>query len=216
VSIDLIIFDCDGVLVDSELLTHQVLTGLVADLGGSAELLVELESFKSKALTETFPFIEQRLGRKLPTDFEAQYREQTFTAFQAHLQPIAGVHQVLPQLRIPFCVASNGPVSKIRFNLELTGLWSYFAGKVFSCYDIQRWKPEPDIYLYAARQMGAAPARCGVIEDSVVGTQAGRSAGMTVLGYAGQSDGTALRAAGAQVFYDMHRLPDVLALLPTA
>lgn len=209
-TIELIIFDCDGVLVDSETVTNQVLGELILEMGGPLELVADMHRFTGVTLPETFAAIEQGLGQPLPEDFLQIYRQRTFAAYEQHLQPIAGIHEVLPQIELPMCVASNSPTNKIELNLSLTGLLSYFAGRMFSCYDIQRWKPDPAIYRHAAATMGVSPARCVVVEDSVVGVQAAVAAEMTVLGYTGSYPAATLEAAGARPFHHMTDLPMLL------
>ena len=212
-SIDLIIFDCDGVLVDSEPLMHSTLIQMVRDFGGSPRLIDGLDRFKGAALNRIFAYVEAEVGRKLPEDAEQQFRRLISAAFKAELQPVEGIREVLDQIETPVCVASNGPLTKMRYTLELTGLLPHFAGRLFSSYEIQRWKPAPDIYLYAADRMGVEPARCVVIEDSVAGVLAAKAAGMTVLGYTAAFPAAALQEAGASVFDHMRELPGRLTTL---
>jgi HAD superfamily hydrolase (TIGR01509 family) len=209
-TIELIIFDCDGVLVDSETVTNAVLGELILELGGSAQLVAKMEQFTGMTLPQTFAAIEQGLGHPLPKDFLQTYRQKTFAAYEQQLQPIAGIHEALSQIELPICVASNSPRHKMHLCLARTGLLPYFGGRMFSCYDIQRWKPDPAIYRHAAATMGVAPTHCVVVEDSVVGVQVAVAAKMTVLGYTGSYVAPTLEAAGARVFDRMIDLPPLL------
>jgi HAD superfamily hydrolase (TIGR01509 family) len=139
------------------------------------------------------------------------WRRRTLDAFGRELRAVDGVEAVLDGLKAPFCVASSGEPARMRFTLGMTGLLPRFEGRMFSAVEVPRGKPAPDLFLHAARRMGAAPARCAVVEDTAVGVRAGAAAGMTVFGYAVMSDPDALRAAGAaHVFGDMRELPDLL------
>ena len=204
-----VIFDCDGVLVDSELLAAQVFVECVADLGLDMALEEAIGAYKGKKLAVCVADVERRLGRSVPNSFITDFRTRSAEVFQARLQPIPGVEGVIETLRslsIPFCVASSGPREKIEANLTITGLLSYFQGNIVSAYEVGSWKPDPSLFLHAAQTLGAAPRTCAVIEDSLPGVQAGVAAGMTVYGYAADSDAGTLAAAGAQIFQEMNEL----------
>jgi|HigsolmetaAR203D_1030402.scaffolds.fasta_scaffold00011_148 HAD superfamily hydrolase (TIGR01509 family) len=210
--IRLAIFDCDGVLVDSEPIANRVFATMLCELGlqmSEAEMYQELTG---RTLSDCARIVEARLGRSLPEGFLAELQERTLAAFEREgLKPIDGIHEALAAIDMPVCVASSGELEKMRFTLGLTGLLPRFDGRLFSATQVPRGKPAPDIYLFAAASMGVAPERCVVIEDSPAGAQAGLSAGMTVLGYCAHTPAAALRAVGVQrTFADMRELPDLL------
>lgn len=208
-----VIFDCDGVLVDSETLENQVFVECAADLGLVLTLAEAVELYKGRKLAECIADVEERLGRCVPDSFVADFRVRSAKVFEDHLQPIPGVEaviQTLQALSVPFCVASSGPREKIEANLGITGLLTYFQESVVSAYEVGSWKPDPDLFLHAARTLDVAPETCAVIEDSLPGVQAGVAADMTVFGYARDTQAEILAAAGAQVFQDMNQLPVLL------
>ena len=178
-----IIFDCDGVLIDSESIAIGILVDMANHLGANMNFQESLISLKGKSLNLCIELVSKRINEPLPIHFEQDYRINTFEAFREKIQPIKGVKEVIQNLKIPFCVASSGPENKIRLNLEITGLLSFFEGNIFSCYAIQKWKPEPDIFLWAAETMGFTPQECLVIEDSISGVKAAKNAGFDVFGY---------------------------------
>jgi len=144
------------------------------------------------------------MNESLPENFEAIYRKRTFEEFEKSLQPIPGIHDLLSQLNIPFCVASNAPRNKVEFNLKLTNLFPFFENKIFSAYDMKKWKPDPTLFLTAAKTMGFAPADCLVVEDSPSGVKAAVAAGMKVLGYAAnEKKAERLAKEGAIVIREM-------------
>ena len=183
-SIKAIIFDCDGTLVDSETLSLAVLVQHVAEFGLEISHAEAMERFAGNELSVVFSEFEDRLGRKLPEDFLDTFRSRQMGVLREQLQPVAGVHDLLDAMQVPFCVASNAPVSKIQLCLETVDLIHHFDESViFSAYQIKRWKPEPDLFLMAAERMQVAPQHCAVVEDSVFGIKAGLAAGMQVYGY---------------------------------
>lgn len=141
---------------------------------------------------------------------EDWYRKKTYEAFQRELQPVEHIKEALNQIDVLKCVASNGPKYKMEMNLGLTGLIDFFPDSLFSAYDIQKWKPEPDLFLHAANKMGVAPTDCVVIEDSVAGVRAAVAAGMKVYGYAGETEAAKLEAVGAKIIHSMKDLPKVI------
>jgi HAD superfamily hydrolase (TIGR01509 family) len=183
--IDLVIFDCDGVLVDSEMLSAGVLMAMMAEEG----FPLSEEAFRSDFLGRSFSAAalraRERFGRPLPEDFEGRYRDRLFARLAAELKPMAGVAQVLAALSVPFCLATSSSPRRLALSLQSAGLASFFEGRCFTASQVQRGKPAPDLFLFAAAQMGAAPARCLVIEDSELGVRAGLAAGMTVWHFAG-------------------------------
>ncbi|MEL6867425.1 MAG: HAD family hydrolase [Bacteroidota bacterium] len=207
----LIIFDCDGVLVDSEAISNHVVAELLTEIGLPTTGEEAVQLFAGTSMTYIRSYFRAQTGKEAPTDFEATYRKITYDAFTKELKAIEGIEEVLGQLKQTRCVASNGPMEKVRFNLKLTGLINYFDDHLFSAYDIQKWKPEPDLYLHAATKMGFAPADCLVIEDSPSGIQAAQRAGIRVLGYAAHAYAEEkLAATDTTVFHHMNQLPDLI------
>ena len=207
-----VIFDCDGVLVDSELVTNSVFAQMLCELGMDVTVEWMLEHCIGHSMSRCRAIVLELLGADLPSGFEGEYRERTARVLEVQLRPVPGVHDVLRDLAIPCCVASNGDHPTLRATLGSTRLLERFEGRIFSATDVERGKPAPDVFLLAAARMGARPERCAVIEDTHVGVKAATAAGMTVLGYAGRTSPGRLRAAGAAaVFVDMSELPALLA-----
>ena len=208
----LVIFDCDGVLVDSERLANAVFAEILnRELGWSLSLQDMFDTFVGRSAQQCLDIIAQRLGHAPPPDLAARYRTEINNALAESVMPVHGIQAVLAQITLPVCVASGGSHAKMRITLGKTGLWPHFAGRIFSTDDVSRPKPAPDVYLHAAAQMGVAPERCLVIEDSPLGVAAGVAAGMTVFGYAELNHPDKLRTAGAQqIFADMHALPALI------
>jgi HAD superfamily hydrolase (TIGR01509 family) len=207
---ELVIFDCDGVLVDSETISNQALASVLEDIGLPMGYEETRRAFIGRSMQSCLEIIERRLGAPVPEDFVSRYYARMFAAFERDLRPVPGVAEVLDGLEAPFCVASSGSHEKIRKTLGVTGLLPRFEGRIFSATEVERGKPAPDLFLHAARAMGADPYACAVVEDSVLGVEAGVAAGMRVLGYAAASDPGALASAGARVFQDMAELPVLL------
>jgi len=178
-----VIFDCDGTLVDSEVLTNEVLVEAVADYGLVISLAEAVAAFRGRKMAECVSALEQRLGRALPADFVSQFRERMSAAFRDRLRPVEGAVDLVRSIRQPFCVASSGPRDKIESSLSLTGLLPFFKESIFSSYEVGIWKPEPGLFLHAARTMGIEPHSCIVVEDSLPGVQAGIAAGMQVFAF---------------------------------
>ena len=210
-AIDLVIFDCDGVLVDSEVIAVQIDQRMLADLGWHLSIDEIVEKFLGTSSASFTAKVEAHLGRALPDGFEAAYQPLLYDAFDAALQPIAGIESTLDEITLRTCVASSGSHEKIRKTLGHTGLLPRFAGRIYSSSEVTHGKPAPDLFLHAAAQMGVAPERCVVIEDSRFGVQAARAAGMHAFGYAGGlTPAAALESAGATVFTAMTELPELL------
>lgn len=176
-----VIFDCDGTLVDSEPIGAAALADEARALvPGAAFDERDLLAFKGQSMALNLDFIARRLGRVLPPDFEARARARMAQAFRERLQPIPGAMELLRSLRVPYCVASNGPLHKMQVSLEVTGLLPWLEGRIYSAYDVGSFKPDPGLFLHASQAMGVAPERCAVVEDSHPGIEAGLAAGMTV------------------------------------
>ncbi len=211
VAFELVIFDCDGVLVDSERVTNAVLAEMLRGLGLDVTLEQVLRDYVGRTTAACVALIEERLGGPLPANFLDEYRVRTEAALRERLQPVPGVREALDRITVPVCVASSGEPEKMRLTLGLTGLLEHFDGNLFSATQVPRSKPHPDVFLLAADRMGVPPARAAVVEDSPVGVQAGVAAGMTVFGYAAAGKPGELAAAGAITFDDMRDLPALLA-----
>lgn len=209
--IRLVIFDCDGVLVDSERLAVKVDVAVLAKLGWSLSEQEVVDRFVGVSDAHFRQEIETHLGRKLPPEWEAEMQALYRQAYEKDLVPVEGVIEALDRITLPSCVASSGSHEKIRFTLGLTGLYKRFEGRIFSATDVGRGKPAPDLFLLAADRMGAAPPECVVVEDSAKGVAAARAAGMNVLAYAGGvTPVERLVGPGTQVFDHMRDLPDLL------
>lgn len=214
----LAIFDCDGVLVDSETIAHASLAAALEELGLSLTLDEAFALFMGNTLAQSVAIIEERLGRPLAADFFPTWRERLYELFrETPVRSVAGIEEVLDALVCPVCVVSNGPIRKMQTTLGVTGLLGRFEGRLYSPEMGLPGKPSPELFLAAAGAFGADPSRCVVIEDSPKGVAGARAAGMTVFGYAGapQTDAQELAAAGARVFADMHELPALLAVSAT-
>jgi HAD superfamily hydrolase (TIGR01509 family) len=210
--LELVIFDCDGVLVDSERLAVRIDVQVMAQLGWIMTEAEVIERFLGRSDKSIKADIEAQLGRSLPDDWEQEFQSLYRAAFAAELKPVPGVLEALDQINLPTCVASSGSHDKMRFTLGLTGLYERFAGRIFSVHDVARGKPAPDLFLYAAARMGVAPEACAVVEDSQSGIEAARAAGMRPFAFAGGLTPRAwFEASGAVVFDDMRELPALLA-----
>lgn len=205
-----IIFDCDGVLVDSEEITNRVLVEMGNALGIDLDFAYASEQFTGSSLRSIFDWMEDQLDRPLPANFEQDFRAKTFDLFRTEIKPIPGVRELLDQVTVPVCVASSGPLNKMELNLTTTELIDKFDGNLFSCYQIGKWKPDPAIFLHAASTMGFEPEECVVIEDSISGVRAAKRGGFTVCAYVGDRDGSVLTAEGAIVFRDMGALVELI------
>jgi HAD superfamily hydrolase (TIGR01509 family) len=209
--IELVIFDCDGVLVDSERLAVKVDVIVLARLGWPLTEAEVIERFVGTSDAHFRHEVEQRLGRRLADDWEAEFEPLYRRVFERELRPVDGVVEALDRIALPTCVASSGTHDKMRFTLGLTGLYDRFAGRIFSATEVARGKPAPDLFLHVAERMGVPPAACAVVEDSRSGVEAARAAGMRAFAYAGGvTPAERLRGPGTVVFSDMRALPELL------
>jgi len=213
---DLIIFDCDGVLVDSEPIANRVLTDRLESIGLSMPEEEVMKRFVGRTRDGCLTLAAELLGRPLPPDFASSWDAALFEALRNEVRAIDGVIDLVGKLRLPFCVASNGTRERLRLTLEAAGLLPHFDGRIYCAADVARPKPAPDLFLHAARQMGTPPSRTAVIEDTPTGARAGVAAGMTVFGFAGgtSSTRTALEAEGAKVFESMAALAPLIGARP--
>lgn len=207
----LVIFDCDGVLVDSERISNRVFCSMLNELGLSVTLEDMFEHFVGLSMPQCVERMTNMLGNPPPESFVETLRHRTELALREQVAPIPGVPEVLDRIRLPFCVASSGSHDKIRLTLGATGLLERFTNRIFSVADVGNPKPAPDVFLHAASQMGVEPANCVVIEDTPTGVRAGVAAGMYVLGFCAHTPARRLEAAGAHsVFGEMRLLPEIL------
>jgi HAD superfamily hydrolase (TIGR01509 family) len=210
---DLVIFDNDGVLVDSEPISNRMLAEYLTELGHPTTYEDSIRDFMGSAMHRVHDLIVERTGRRLPADFDETFHRRVFEAFRRELKPVPGVAAVLEKLEaegIPYCVASSGSHERIRVGLGTTGLYERFTEeRIFSSQDVGRGKPAPDLFLHAARVMGFAPERCAVVEDSPLGVEAAVAAGMDVYGFTAMTPPGKLAGARA-LFADMAELPGVL------
>jgi len=216
-NLDLVIFDCDGVLVDSEVISCRAHAETLTRHGYPITSDQVLDRFLGVSDREARLIVEAELGHSLPGDFEAQLKQAALERYAEDLQTIPYVGEAIAAIGLPKCVASSGTPEKIRHGLTCAGIYDLLAPRIFSASQVKRGKPAPDLFLFAAKQMAAAPGRCVVIEDSVPGITGARAAGMTVLGFHGGSHCRpghcdTLRTAGAAItFDDMRQLPDLIA-----
>ncbi|MGY0485908.1 HAD family hydrolase [Streptomyces sp. WG-D5] len=210
---DLVIFDNDGVLVDSEPISNTLLAGYLTELGHPTSYEESLRDYMGAAMHRVHDVILERTGKRLPEDFDDRFHERVFAAFQRELEPVDGVVEVLEGLAgdgVPYCVASSGSHERIRVGHRRTGLDKWFGDeRIFSSQDVGRGKPAPDLFLYAAERMGVAPERCVVVEDSPLGVQAAVGAGMDVYGFTAMTPAERLDGAN-ELFGDMRELPRLL------
>jgi HAD superfamily hydrolase (TIGR01509 family) len=214
--LQLVIFDCDGVLVDSEVISNGVLALLLTAEGLPTTLAEARRDYQGLLLGEVFERAEKRLGKALPEGLSSRFERERAEAFRRELQPVAGAAEAVERVTaagVAVCVASQGKLEKTKLSLDLTGLRCLFADRaLFSAWNVPRGKPYPDLFLRAAAEMGAEAAGCVVVEDTPSGVTAGVAAGMRVLGYAADSDEDALGKAGATTFDSLERLPKLLSL----
>jgi HAD superfamily hydrolase (TIGR01509 family) len=208
----LVIFDCDGVLVDSELITNRVFAQMLNELGIALTLEDMFERFVGRSMPQCLEIITQLLGRPVPQQFVTEYQARSAAALRAELKTVPGIETVLATIRTPYCVASSGTHEKMQTTLGITGLLPQFRGKMYSVTEVAHSKPFPDVFLHAARQQGVLPADCAVIEDTPTGVRAGVAAGMTVFGYCALTPKQRLIEAGAHhTFERMRDLPGMLS-----
>lgn len=203
-----LLFDSDGTLVDSELLNCEAMSAELAELGivdRAADLVQRYRGWMLNALLD-----DLRQRHQLPVDlgFTQRFRERASKHFSKHLQPIPHIASALSELDQPMCVASNAPLVKINLALSLTGLAGYFGSNVFSAYEINSWKPDPELFLHAAKTMGYQPSDCVVIEDSAVGIEAALAAGIDAVLY--DPENRAGEVSGVKVICSMSMLPQAV------
>ncbi|MFG3206542.1 HAD family hydrolase [Streptomyces sp. NPDC048192] len=210
--IELVIFDCDGVLVDSERIAARVQAALGAELGWPLTEEEIVDRFIGRSHAAIREQVAARLGHDTAAVWADRFEQLHHEAVDADLTPVEGLPQALDTLTVPTCVASSGSHDKMRHTLGRTGLYERFEGRIFSSTEVSRGKPAPDLFLHAARQMGVDPAACVVVEDSRPGVRAARAAGMRSFGYAGGlTPAERLEGPDTTVFHDMRELPALIA-----
>ncbi|MFD7137738.1 HAD family hydrolase [Streptomyces sp. NPDC059894] len=211
---DLVIFDNDGVLVDSEPISNRLLAAYLTELGHPTTYEASIRDYMGSAMHRIHELVLERTGQRLPADFDDVFHARVFAAFERELVAVDGVAAVLEKLAangVPYCVASSGSHERIRVGHRTTGLDRWFdEGRIFSSQDVGRGKPAPDLFLYAAERMGFAPRRCVVVEDSPLGVQAAVAAGMDVYGFTAMTPADQLAGAD-RLFSGMAELADLLA-----
>lgn len=214
--VDLVIFDCDGTLVDSEVLSIKVDQRVLSDHGWNLTLDDIVSRFMGRTSAHFTQELESFLGRGLPQNWELKYQPWYAEAFERELTPVAGLENALARILLPTCVASNSSHARLKKTLGITGLLPRFAGRIFSAEDVREGKPAPDLFLHTAQAMAVPPERCLVIEDSRFGVHAARTAGMRVLGYAGGlTPPEWLEGPQTTVFTDMEQLPELITAAHT-
>ncbi|MFC5645096.1 HAD family hydrolase [Kitasatospora cinereorecta] len=215
--VELVIFDCDGVLVDSERIAARVQVALGAELGWPLTEADVVERFIGRSHAAIREQVAERLGDPTATVWAERFEQLHRDAVDTDLAPVDGLPEALDAIALPTCVASSGTHRKMRHTLGRTGLYDRFAGRIFSAAEVTHGKPAPDLFLHAARRMGVDPAACVVVEDSRPGILAARAAGMRALGYAGGlTPPDRLHGPGTTVFHDMRELPALLAAHSTS
>lgn len=210
-AIELVIFDCDGVLVDSEPIAVRVDLVVLERVGLRMSEAEVIGRFLGRSPAVMRAAIEEHLGHALPEDCQQEFERLYTDAFEDELLAVDGVHDALDRISLPSCVASSSEPDSLSRKLQLTGLYERFAGNIFSASEVANGKPAPDLFLHAAARMGVTPARCVVVEDSRYGVQAARAADMDVLAYAsGLTPKQSLAGARTTVFDNMHELPTLI------
>jgi HAD superfamily hydrolase (TIGR01509 family) len=210
--VELVIFDCDGVLVDTERLAFRIQTEHLAALGLTTDFDSCVRDFLGIGMSTTLDIVAERLGHPIPQGWKERLDREVRAAFERELEPVEGVVDALARLRPMTCIASSGSHEKMRLTLGLTGLYDHFRGRIFSADEVTRGKPAPDLFLHAAEAMGTDPDCCVVVEDSPAGVAAARSAGMKVLAFSDLTPPDSLREADA-IFTDMRDLPPLVESL---
>ncbi|MGW7134686.1 HAD family hydrolase [Streptomyces bobili] len=210
---DLVVFDNDGVLVDSEPISNRLLAAYLTELGHPTSYEDSIRDYMGSAMHRIHDLVLERSGERLPADFDDVFHSRVFAAFERELRPVPGATGVLEKLAadgVPYCVASSGSHERIRVGHRATGLDRWFEDtRIFSAQDVGKGKPAPDLFMHAAERMGVAPERCVVVEDSPLGVRAAVAAGMDVYGFTAMTPPAKLAGASG-LFADMGELADLL------
>jgi len=207
-----ILFDCDGTLVDSENITNRVVARMAAELGVRMTLREAQNKFGGKTLDAVIYGMKELSGKEIPNDWLPRLVKEVSKAYETDLIPMDGVKELLDNIKIPICVASNGDPRHVKSSLVLTGLLEYFEGNIFTASEVKSPKPAPDLFLYAAKRMGFKPNDCIVIEDSIPGVTAAVNANIKVYGLIQLCSAEQLKDAGAIPFKTMHELSNLLGI----
>lgn len=206
-----VIFDCDGVLVDTEPAAGEVLTCLIVGLGVETTVEETMATYMGRSWASCMAILGERLGAEPPADLRDRYMAGVTELWRRDLRPVPGIVEALDAIKLPTCVASSGEHERMQLTLGLTGLLPRFEGRIFSAAEVEHGKPAPDLFVHAAHLMGFDPAATVVVEDTVPGVQAGRAAGMRVLAFARFVAAGRLAEAGGEVFDDMRMLPELVS-----
>jgi HAD superfamily hydrolase (TIGR01509 family) len=211
-AVELVIFDCDGVLIDSETIANRVFMEQLGAAGLKMPLEQVMKTFVGRTRDGCIELAGRMLGRPLPEAFGRVWDAALYEALEREVKPVAGIAELLSNLKLPYCVASNGERERMTLALRAAGLLPFVEGRLFTAAEVARPKPAPDLFLHAAKTLGVSPERCAVIEDTPTGIEAGVAAGMPVFGYTGAAHANveAMRAAGARLFDRMALLPQLL------
>jgi HAD superfamily hydrolase (TIGR01509 family) len=207
---ELVIFDCDGVLVDSDRISLRIQAERISALGLEMSYEDCVQDFLGLGMPATLRILAERLERPVPEGWEAELDAAVRDGFRRELTPVSGIVEALEEIELASCVASSGSHEKMRLTLSLTGLWDRFAGRIFSADEVRQGKPAPDLFLHAASRMSTPPERCIVVEDSPFGIAAAKAAGMSALGFAAATSAARLNGADA-VFTAMEDLPGLIS-----
>ncbi|MDZ7629915.1 MAG: HAD family phosphatase [Gemmatimonadaceae bacterium] len=211
-----VIFDCDGVLVDSERLMNREFSAMLNEIGLAYSAEDTTRTFMGRSMKSCMQIVEAQLGRAAPEDFLQVLDQRAYAAFERDLTPVAGVEAVLDALDrtgTPYAVASSGSHEKMHRTLGITGLLPRLVGRITSATEVAHGKPAPDVFLLAAARLAIPPGECVVIEDSLLGIEAGLAAGMRVIGYAAMVSAGDMQSAGAtEVVTSMAQVQELLAL----
>lgn len=207
---ELVIFDCDGVLVDSEHISIGLEAEAITELGLPMTPEECYEQFLGLSVEKMMALVEERLGHPIPAGWEEGLVARVYEAFEKELQPVPGVSEAVDAIETDTCVASSGTHERLKLALSVTGLYERFKSRIFSATEVERGKPAPDLFLHAATQMGHDPINCCVVEDSQPGVKAARTAGMYVFAYAAMTPVHLLEGPHTTVFSDMSELPNLI------
>jgi HAD superfamily hydrolase (TIGR01509 family) len=208
--IDAVFFDCDGTLVDSEVICSKAYVHMFAQYGIELALEEVFKTFKGVKLYEIIDTISERYDVSLAKpELEAIYRAEVARLFDSELQEIPGAATLIDQVKVPMCIVSNGPVSKMQHSLGKTGMLHHFPDKLFSGYDIQCWKPDPALMFHAAKAMGVEVQNCVLVDDSMAGAQSGVAAGMEVFYFCADPHNRPIDHPKVTTFTDLAQLPEL-------
>ena len=205
-----VLFDCDGTLVDSERICNVGLADMFRSFGVELNPDELVKKFRGGKLANILNALSSEYNVSLPEDFVENYRNHLSTLYKSSLEPIEGVQDTLAAIQLPMGVVSNGPKSKVELAISVCGISDFFGANIFSAYDIEVWKPDPQLYFYAAKEMGFPPNDCIVVEDGLVGVEAGVKAGMRTLFFNRHGDANTFQKDDVVEFDSMEELPGLI------